>query len=331
MCCRRHVLGHHPSRFATPFGNCWSNCTDATDTPDLSGHPDARFVRGSNRRRSVVRNRINERKIKVCFGGSRSRRKIRSQQSLQSISSMFRPMSKFKVTRAGQERSVEKSSRSHTEASVAILLYDRLRKDSGYIVDLQTLDAAKEVEPGALVEIAGTVEKNAIDAMIDYIDAANIMINMGSNAPETSQASTSGKRGGAGAGQSKSKSKSALGGIRDALDKDRKRTPISNVLLRCTTPRNVTAVVTLRTENLRDLTLSELHKNSVRVLGKVTRVIDQGESMSPFENYGMALMEPETLQEIFQKLRDMEKITLDLSEVQVKGPALQVLPLMVFV
>lgn len=234
-------------------------------------------------------------------------------------------------TRAGQERSVEKSSRSHTEASVAILLYDRLRKDSGYIVDLQTLDAAKEVEPGALVEIAGTVEKNAIDAMIDYIDAANIMINMGSNAPETSQASTSGKRGGAGAGQSKSKSKSALGGIRDALDKDRKRTPISNVLLRCTPPRNVTAVVTLRTENLRDLTLSELHKNSVRVLGKVTRVIDQGESMSPFENYGMALMEPETLQEIFQKFRDMEKINFDLSEVQVKGPALQVLPLMVFV
>ena len=67
------------------------------------------------------------------------------------------------------ERSVERISRSHTEASVAILLYDRLRTDSGYIVDLDTLEAARDIEPGALVEISGTVEKNAIDAIIDYI------------------------------------------------------------------------------------------------------------------------------------------------------------------
>ena len=119
--------------------------------------------------------------------------------------------------------------------------------------------------------------------------------------------------------------------IRDALDEDRKRTPISNVLLRCTAPNDVTAVVTLRTENLRDLTLSELHKNSVRVLGKVTRVIDQYESMSPFENYGMALVQPDTLQGVFGELRNNKEIALDLSEVQVQGPALQVLPLMVFV
>ena len=233
--------------------------------------------------------------------------------------------------REGQERSVEKSSRTHTEASVAILLYDRLRKDSGYIVDLETLDAAKEVEPGALIEIAGTIEKNAIDAMIDYIDAVNIMSSIGSKKQETRPASTSGKQRGAAVNRKKSGNHSSLGNLRDALDEDRQRTPISNVLLRCTAPNNVTAVVTLRTENLRDLTLSELHKNSVRVLGKVTRVVDQGKSMSPFENYGMALIEPEMLQEVFHGLSNIETVTLDLSEVQVKGPALQVLPLMVFV
>ena len=53
--------------------------------------------------------------------------------------------------------------------------------------------------------------------------------------------------------------------------------------------------------------------------------------MSSFENYGMALVEPDKLQEMFDKLGDTENITLDLSEVQVQGPALQVLPLMVFV
>ena len=79
----------------------------------------------------------------------------------------------------GEERSVEKSSRSHTEASVAILLYDRLQRDGGYIVNPERLEDAKAVEPGALVEIAGTVEKNAIDAVIDCLDAIDILINLG--------------------------------------------------------------------------------------------------------------------------------------------------------
>ena len=234
-------------------------------------------------------------------------------------------------TREGQERSVVKSSRSHTEASVAILLYERLRKNSGYIVDLETLEAAREVEPGALIEIAGTLEKNAIDSMIDYIDAVNIMSSMGSKQQSDSPGVTGGKSNRELTRRKNTRIESPLAKIRDALDNDRKRTPISNVLLRCTAPNNVTAVVTLRTENLRDLTLSELHKNSVRVLGKVTRVVDQGESMSSFENYGLALMKPEILQGIFQDLKNTENVALDLSEVQVQGPAIQVLPLMVFV
>lgn len=229
------------------------------------------------------------------------------------------------------ERSVEKSSRSHTEASVAILLYDRLRKDSGYIVDLETLEAAKDVVPGELIEITGTIEKNAIDAMIDCIDAVNILSRLASNEETKPPVSTTGKRRNASNSKHREEPQSPLGQLRDALDEDRKRTPISNVLLRCTAPKDVTAVVTLRRENLRDLTLSELHKNSVRVLGKVTRVIDRDKSMSPFENYGMALIKPETLEEVFSNLDDNEGIALDLSEVQVKGPALQVLPLMVFV
>ena len=212
----------------------------------------------------------------------------------------------------GEERSVERSSRSHTEASVAILLYDRLRKDRGYIVDPETLEDAKGVEPGALVEIAGTVEKNAIDAIVDSIAAIDILANMGTN-------------------RGKNKQQSPLGKMRATIDKDRKRTPISNVLLRCTVPNGITAVVTLRTENLRDLTLSELHKNSVRVLGKVTRVIGPGESMSPFENYGMALLKPSKLRDVLQPLLENEELAVEFSEVQVKGPALQVLPLMVFV
>jgi hypothetical protein len=90
-------------------------------------------------------------------------------------------------------------------------------------------------------------------------------------------------------------------------------------------------VLTLRTENLRDLTLSELHKNTVRVVGKVTRTIGEGESMSAFENYGMALLKPEALSAAFRELAESEDVVADFSEVEVRGPAVQVLPLMIFV
>ena len=53
--------------------------------------------------------------------------------------------------------------------------------------------------------------------------------------------------------------------------------------------------------------------------------------MSPFENYGMALLPPQTLEEVFRQMLNNKNIKLEFSEVQVQGPALQVLPLMVFV
>lgn len=238
---------------------------------------------------------------------------------------------KVEGTQDDAERLLEKRSKSHTEASIAILLYDRLRKDTGYIVDLETVEAAKKVEPGALIEVAGTVERNAVDAMIECIDAASILVNLASDEPSAAQETTRGKRQNRPQASKRKRENGEMRWMRDTLDEDRKRTPLSNVLLRCTAPSGVTAVITLRTENLRDLTLSELHRNSVRVLGKVTRVVNENEEMSAFENYGMSLIAPEMLNEVFSTLRGIENIRLDLSEVLVRGPALQILPLMVFV
>ena len=230
---------------------------------------------------------------------------------------------------ADTERAVRKETRAHTEASLAILLYDRLRRDGDYIVDPKSLKDLESVEPGALVEVAGMIEKNAIDAMVDYIDAISILSQMGSTSELVPAR-------GPGGGKPKNRAMSStpalpLHHMRESLDQDRRRTPISNVLLRCSIPAEANAIVTLRTANLRDLTLSELHKNSVRVLGKVTRVIREGECVSPFENYGMALMKPETLQAALKPIVDNEQMRVEFSEVQLKGPAVQILPLMAFV
>ncbi len=227
--------------------------------------------------------------------------------------------------RSNREHSRETESRGHTEASVAILLYDRLTRDGGYIVQPMQLDDLQNLAPGALIELAGTIEKNAVDTVIDYIDAVDILSSLAIQTQPQRPVGGKHKR------VADFGPTSPLRTARDTLDKDRKRTPISNVLLRCSQPTGCTAVVTLRTPNLRDLTMSELHKNSVRVVGKVTRVIPKGATMSAFENYGMALVKPERLESVFAQISANEEARAEFSEVQVLGPAVQVLPLMVFV
>jgi len=208
---------------------------------------------------------------------------------------------------------VRKEQRAHTEASIAILLYDALEKHPGFLSKPGSTEELAAMEHGSLIELSGQLQKNAIDAMIDAIDVSTIMGSM--------------------AGDSvKNNVKKSLGGIRKALHDDRSRTPLSNVILRCATPMDLTAIVTLRTENLRDLTLSELHKNTVRVLGKITRLVGKDETMSPFENYGMSMMNPDILSEIFSGIQSSsEQVRIELGDVSIKGPAIQILPLMVFV
>jgi hypothetical protein len=53
--------------------------------------------------------------------------------------------------------------------------------------------------------------------------------------------------------------------------------------------------------------------------------------MSAFENYGMAMLPAKTLRDTFNGLSASDSLVVQYSEIEVKGPAVQILPLMVFV
>ena len=231
--------------------------------------------------------------------------------------------------RSEEGKQLRRESKQHTEASIAILLYDHLRKTDGYLLSSSSVDAFGLIDPGTLVELSGVLKKNAIDTMIDYIDAVSILGSLATSHPPAT--SPSGKTKGRNRQLQGPENNSELKQIRKALDDDRQRTPISNTLLECDEPADFNAVITLRTEYLRDLTLSELHNNSVRVVGKVTRVVSEGESISAFENYGMSLLKPELLRGAFSQVASTEELVAEFSDVIVNGPCIQVLPLMVFV
>ncbi|HUY89817.1 MAG TPA: hypothetical protein VMV10_13870 [Pirellulales bacterium] len=223
--------------------------------------------------------------------------------------------------RESATRESKKEAKAHTEASIAILLYHQLKQEGGYIVEPTNEDQLGNLGPGSLVEVAGTVEKNAVDAVIDCFHAAAILVGLDPSQP----APQHGKKRQPGM-------KAQFETWRDSLDSDRKRTPLSNIVVRCMSPANLSVVVTLRTEHQRDLTLSELHKNSVRVVGKVTRVIPEGASMISFENYGMAMLPRSLLTETFKQLTSApDALVANFGDIEVHGPAIQILPLMVFV
>lgn len=227
---------------------------------------------------------------------------------------------------SGRNQETRHELKAHTEASIAILLYDEFRKSKGYLFQPKNAEELTKVAPGALVEVAGILEKNAVDTVIDYIDAVNILSGLAdqTQAPQQTGVKQNNKK-------LQPAQKTMLENMRETLDKDRKRTPISNVILRCSEPLDVNVVVTLRTANLRDLTLTELHKNNVRIIGKVTRIVKEGQSMSAFENYGMSLLNPVMLEELFGQITSSKDVVAEFSEVQVNGPAVQILPLMIFV
>ncbi|MEX0792467.1 MAG: hypothetical protein WD045_04990 [Pirellulaceae bacterium] len=231
--------------------------------------------------------------------------------------------------RSDEGKQLRRESKAHTEASIAILLYDHLRKEDGYLLKRDKGVAFSMIEAGSLVELSGVLKKNAIDAVIDYLDAVNILSSLDTSQPAPTRSGSKGN------GRNRQAEPAGLNRqlsqMRKAFDDDRKRTPISNTLLECDDPADFNAVITLRTEYLRDLTLSELHNNSVRVVGKVTRVVSKGDSISAFENYGMALLNPVVLREAFDKIASSEDIVADFTDVVVAGPCIQVLPLMVFV
>ena len=229
---------------------------------------------------------------------------------------------------SGESQVVRKESRSYTEASIAIILYHELKQKDRSIIELSKAQDAKELPIGALVEISGTIEKNTIDSIIDYAAAADILIGM---SPDQSQGPAPSGRGKSATPAKGKQQRSEAGRIADFLDQDRKRTPISNVILRTPQELGLGVVISLRTANLRDLTLSELHKNNVRVVGKVTRHIPPGDSMVSFENYGMAMLDREMLSSMFESIAMTEGFAADLGDFVVEGPAIQILPLMIFV
>jgi hypothetical protein len=93
------------------------------------------------------------------------------------------------------------------------------------------------------------------------------------------------------------------------------------------------AVITLEQEYLSDPTMSNLVEGQFLVMGKVIRVVGQGESISLLRKTAMSILPDETLASTFSRfdaLSTVQGYVMPKAEWQVAGPALHILPVAIY-
>jgi hypothetical protein len=109
---------------------------------------------------------------------------------------------------------------------------------------------------------------------------------------------------------------------------------IRTFLVDMTHPNQFTTAVLLFTDYLRDQTMTEIAHKEYRLLGKAVRKIEKEseESIDLLRGTGLGGIDKDTLQELlWGAFSQMEKMNLPEMKTEIEGPALEVVPIAVFV
>lgn len=91
------------------------------------------------------------------------------------------------------------------------------------------------------------------------------------------------------------------------------------------------AVLTLRMERDPAQAIAFSRDSKCKVIGKITGITSDGNYIPLYRRSGLSLFPLDMMEAIFAPLRNLPGLTLDLDDVAVRGPAIQILPLAIFV
>lgn len=248
-------------------------------------------------------------------------------------------MSGRMASNTGEQHTEEvKVVRRHTEASLFNLLRHRLAAD-GQITRIEGADQLVQLEAGSLVEISGEITGNPLQQLFALL--VKMMPYMGLDEEEIrnpkKKPSQQGKRSGnparrAAAQQGDKSSEDDDGdGLRMLfiMKDDLEGASVRDVVLE--RADGLTAILTLSTEFFSDQTTDYVLGGRFTVLGKVTRVLSENEQINLTRRTALGIAGPETAQELVQEITAGSDFFIELSDPIVTPPAVQILPLAVFV
>lgn len=254
-----------------------------------------------------------------------------------------------------------KSSKHHTAASLFNLLYDYLVEDSQFTT-VEAPDDLGSIRPGQLVEIAGEYLGNPLEEILGLLGAflpyilATKEAEAEAEQPEQKQQSRQQRQNQRSRqrGQSRPPNEEDLMsalveetakqaveqarkqaelqnelGMRLMLQmaKDITQVPVHDVLIETT--EGVKAVLTVDSSYYSAAINEYLRAGDFRVIGKVTRVLKAGHTINLTRRTVMGASNAKTAQELIGSLDETE-LSLEVPDPIVEAPAIQLLPMAIF-
>jgi hypothetical protein len=236
---------------------------------------------------------------------------------------------------AREEESKEtKVVRQHTEASLFNLLRHQLH-ETERITAIGDQERLTELKLGELVEVSGEVLGNPLQQVLDLF--AQILPYLGvdvealSKPKKRKDPSRSGHPGKAAGTTSSNEDLTDEDAFRlmTTMRGDLERASIRDLVV--LGPDRVRAVLTLSTEFFSDQTADYLLGGRFTVVGKVTRVLAEGETINLTRRTALGLGGPDLARQIVTDVTSDNELFVDLGDPVVEPPAVQLLPLAVFV
>lgn len=241
-----------------------------------------------------------------------------------------------------------RTTRHHTMASLFNLLYDYLVEDE-QVIPLSDPSQLDKMRSGQLVEVAGEYLGNPLEETLAVLGSFLPYLLAQQEAKKQSSTPAKGQQRRSGnpakrqnvtdpqavaaaaiqeAMQQQMDEASELG-VRAMIQmsEDIKGVPVHDLLFR--TAGNLDAVLTVDSEYYSAATHEYLRAGEFRVVGKVTRVITGDRKINLTRRTVLGAAQPEVAQELIGGMRN-ESFALDVPDPIVSAPAVQILPMAIF-
>ncbi|MBB5130566.1 hypothetical protein HNP84_000254 [Thermocatellispora tengchongensis] len=237
-----------------------------------------------------------------------------------------------------EDSSEYKAARQHTNASLFNFLYSYLHDDE-QIVTIDKPEHIDSLTPGQLVEISGRYVGNPLEDILAFI--AQILpyldeMSNGGKGATSSARRRSGNPAKRGTNQAPEQALESASSTQEELTKkllikmrqDLDESPVHDVLLE--TPSNIKAVLTVSSLYF-DTTINEyLRAGEFTTLGKVTRVLGEGETINLTRRTVMGVTGSDEARQVILSMNNTG-LNLGASDPIVNAPAVQILPMAIFV
>jgi hypothetical protein len=237
-------------------------------------------------------------------------------------------LSSKKQRETGEEKEAE---RYHTYGSLLYRLRAFLNDEELIKRPYENSEVWETIEPSDFVEVHGVFRPNPLADSLERIDRLIGLFEIMSDfSPLPSgQSSGSQRKGSQGDKKQMRQFRQFLQGILTDIEKKNTRT----FVIDATGPNQFSTVVLLFTDYLRDQTMAEIGYKEYRLLGKVVRKIEQDsqETIDLLRGTGLGGVGRETLEQLWNAFNQIEQMNLPQVKSEISGPALEVVPIAIFI